>query len=1201
MARADKNSITEYLLGRLTESEEEQVELRLLTDPEFAEEYDIVVNEIVDDYVAGKFEGEELKQVEEYFFKSPERKNKLRFALALKEHPRRERSVSPPEPAVSQSREPVVARRSKWKFAQQLSIAASILIVVGTGFGVWRLYFYQSDLNKGLVALRTAFKDERPIEPRLADFNYAPLPNQRGEPPKIDYMQRDLAASLLLKEVNERSSAASHHALGQYYLANREFDKAIDQLNTASGLDPNNGKIHSDLGAALLEKGKAITDAGQAKRIQAFDESLTHLNKGVEFERIPLEALFNRALLYDYLSLPLKAEEDWQRYLQLDPNSKWAEEARQTLRLIEEKKKSISRSKEEIFQDFLRHYQSGEHEAAWNVVNSYHNRSGNLVVEQLLDEYLREAALGHNTEARARLQKLSYIGQFAKQRADEHSFFELAIFFGQSSGGQRATLARARTLMREGHEGWGKMKVEENLLLFSQAQRLFDDVGDVAESRSAQYWQSFCYYRQHENRKSLLILEPLISVLEQSGYNYLLARAFYLLAAVQFNRNEHSRALESAKRCLELAERIQDRVGIINALSSLTEYFRYLGYYDRSLSYFQRSFALVASFSMDPIQGSRHYGFGATAFASAGLLTTAAVFQNEALRFALSTKNASVISYNYAFLGTINGKLRNFEEGIKNTQTAYELAQGHTNEASDRELMAYAMLQRGHIQRQAESFDDAIKSYTNSIEGYRSLNHPTNLYQAHKGRFLSYVAVRNDGLAQEELATTLKLAEQYRDQILEETTRHTFFAVEQNLFDSAIDFQYSRLIDERQAFQLSESSRARSLLDLIYSDAEVLNKGAEPEVIPRSVLSPLSADEILRRVPPQTQLIQYSVLENKLFIWVISNGELKTATKDIGQKELSEKVLAYVKLASSPFESNHDALVTRGKELFDILIKPIESELDSTKQICVIPDKALNYLSFAALVSSRSGKYLFEDYQLIMAPSSTIFLACSRIAEEKKGAEVETLLSVGNPKFDRAAFSSFQDLPAAAEEAAEVAEYYESSPPLIGSDARVEVVRRKMHESDVIHLALHAALDEKFPLRSKLLLAAQPSSVAKSTDSVLYAYEIYGLKLRRTRLAVLSACETGAEHYYDGEGMISLARPFLAAKVPLVVASFWPVDSQAARELMVNFHRLRKFGGRPTVAALREAQLAFVYGADKRYKRPYYWAPFVVIGGYAEY
>ena len=63
MARADEHSIKEYLLGRLTEAEEEQIELRLLADPTFAEEYDIVVNELTDDYVTGKFAGEDLKQV----------------------------------------------------------------------------------------------------------------------------------------------------------------------------------------------------------------------------------------------------------------------------------------------------------------------------------------------------------------------------------------------------------------------------------------------------------------------------------------------------------------------------------------------------------------------------------------------------------------------------------------------------------------------------------------------------------------------------------------------------------------------------------------------------------------------------------------------------------------------------------------------------------------------------------------------------------------------------------------------------------------------------------------------------------------------------------------------------------------------------------------------------------------------------------
>src|SRR5688572_28613192 len=115
MARADKNSITEYLLGRLTEAEEEQLELRLLTDPEFAEEYDILVNEITDDYVEGKFEGEGLKQVEDYFFKSPERKKKLKFALALK---LRKSEMVTPKPRIK-------------NYTPYLAIAASLLLVVG--------------------------------------------------------------------------------------------------------------------------------------------------------------------------------------------------------------------------------------------------------------------------------------------------------------------------------------------------------------------------------------------------------------------------------------------------------------------------------------------------------------------------------------------------------------------------------------------------------------------------------------------------------------------------------------------------------------------------------------------------------------------------------------------------------------------------------------------------------------------------------------------------------------------------------------------------------------------------------------------------------------------------------------------------------------------------------------------------------------
>lgn len=429
MARADKNSITEYLLGGLTEAEEEQFELRLLTDPEFAEEYDIVINEVVDDYVAGKFEGEELKQVEEYFFKSPERKNKLRFALALKQRTSelpssldRKRIVDVDDDRSGPAPVPWWHPQAFKSYRPYLAIAATVLLVIG-GYYIWFTLSDQSDLNEGLVALRTAFKDERPTEARLSDFTYAPIANQRGGPPKIDYVKRDLAASLLLKEVNQHPSAASHHALGQYYLANRDLDKAIDQLKQAVALDANNAKIHSDLGAALLELGKTrLDDNGRGKGAQAFGESLAHLKKSLERDPNRLEALFNRALVYEHLALLPQAEADWRRYLELDTSSGWATEARQSLKSLEEKKQKTSQSKEEIFQDFLSKYESHEDEAAWNVLSSYHNRTGNVVVEQLLDEYLEARAQNRNDEADSRLQVLSYIGELAKGKSEERFF-----------------------------------------------------------------------------------------------------------------------------------------------------------------------------------------------------------------------------------------------------------------------------------------------------------------------------------------------------------------------------------------------------------------------------------------------------------------------------------------------------------------------------------------------------------------------------------------------------------------------------------------------------------------------------------------------------------------------------------------------------------------------------------------------------------
>ena len=293
----------------------------------------------------------------------------------------------------------------------------------------------------------------------------------------------------------------------------------------------------------------------------------------------------------------------------------------------------------------------------------------------------------------------------------------------------------------------------------------------------------------------------------------------------------------------------------------------------------------------------------------------------------------------------------------------------------------------------------------------------------------------------------------------------------------------------------------------------------------------------------------------------------------------------------------------RAEELYRILIAPAEPFLDKSKFLCVVPDKILHYVPYSALISPMTGRYLMEDYDLGTAPSSSVFADLSVLAERKAGVFDENLLSVGNPRFNRAAFDSLIDLPSAAREAQSVASFYHKPRVLLEEDATEKSIRSEIAKADVVHLAMHYILSGRLETLSGFPLAPEHTrSIGReSSNGFLQSYEIYGLKLSRPRLVVLSACRTGIEQQYGGEGAVSAARPFLAAGVPTVVATLWPVDSEASAELMASFHRHRTRDLLPAAKALRQAQIEMAHGQDPLYQQPFYWAAFMTIGGRSPY
>ena len=131
--------------------------------------------------------------------------------------------------------------------------------------------------------------------------------------------------------------------------------------------------------------------------------------------------------------------------------------------------------------------------------------------------------------------------------------------------------------------------------------------------------------------------------------------------------------------------------------------------------------------------------------------------------------------------------------------------------------------------------------------------------------------------------------------------------------------------------------------------------------------------------------------------------------------------------------------------------------------------------------------------------------------------------------------------------------------------------------------------------RSALVLAdAAQGEKAKSAaeDGLLTAEEARSLDLFGTQLVVVSACDTGQGELSVGQGVYGLRRAFLVAGAETIVTSLWPVSDAATGKLMQKYYEklLKEKKGR--LEGMQEAMKEM----REKYKHPYYWAPFLVIG-----
>ncbi len=1047
--------------------------------------------------------------------------------------------------------------RTKERFVWWPRIAfstASFAVVVAAGWLVW--HRFNPDPNK---LLAQAYTEHRTMELRIAGAEYGAVRVERGGG------SRDLPASFHKAEEIIISESARHiedpdwlQIQARAALLEWDYDRAYGMLYKALQLKPDDPALLQDDAIALYERAKK----GGKQSTSDYGQAANNLGKILKKNPDDPVALFNRSIIYEELRLPSQAVADCEHYLQIDSTGPWADEVRTRLKRLQKLTKTHADALAQPLADPVMFAGLANDPATIAQLDERIEDYQNLAVTKWLPN-----AFSPQIEPAQRAQisaALKLLGELLHAHHGDQWLNDLLASANDSPAFVSA-LVSLRESVIESVAGDAAGAYEEA----GKAARLFTVAQNLAGTARSQGEQIYALRNSQNGNVCLSEAKSLSKKLAGRSYPWIQGRldidmASCFLMVGEFDRaRAHISIVEKTSRSEGYPTLELRSIGIAAAIETdegnLVEAWARDQY---GLSkYWRKDFS--------PARRAQQFYDDLTYLAeNTNQLNLAVAFAQESVRMiSLSgdRKLEALARQHLAKIALRDGSLVLAAEQLAKSSDMLGALPHPEGLRSDR---LYAQIGLADIELQQGRLDQADKrlsSLRGEVGAIASFTVPRAFYITY-GQLL--VRQQKISEAETEYRQAIEIADASLEKLESPSKRYFWTQENSGLYRSLVELELKKG-NAPAALAIWEWYRAALF--------------GQPSLPSRSLQAFLTSDglrPLILSLRNQT-VVSYFLRPEGLEIWLFDERGIESKFVALNPAHLAKLVSDFSEMCADR-ESSLDHLKSKGRDLYELLLGPVEDQLALGRVIVVEPDEVIGDLPFTALVT-RDGRYFGEVYSSVLSSGVANERGLRPAAPLSKNAHALVVASTANFVGADTSLTPINVV----DEAKKVAELFPNSKLLQDQNASIQDMEDSLPKAESVHFIGHAISTVN---QEGLVMLAKRSEL----DTKLWgADEVREDLFLHSKLVVLSACSTGKNYRGRREIHGQLVRSLLLAGVPNIVGSRWNIDSNMTTHFMDLFYAALT-SGKSVPLSIQSAEAGL--RSDQKTRHPYFWAAFAVFG-----